>query len=374
MMGLRCTDLHVVLGATAVLRGLSAELPAGRLTAVIGPSGAGKSTLLHTLAGLCRPHRGGVQLDDDEVTGWPAERRRLGVVFQDLRLFPFLDVRENVAFGPQVAGLPPDEQRRRVERALALARATAFADRSVHTLSGGERQRVAIARALAMAPRGLLLDEPFGGLDAALRRELRDELRALIHELRLTTLLVTHDRDDAFALASHLLVLNQGRVEQAGEVATCYERPVSAFVAMLLGEATFLPVQQRRGERARLGGAWVEVCGAGTTAVLRPERVFLLPPRTPEEEARADGLTGQLLDARFSAGRWRLLVALPDHPTPLIALVDRPPASQLLHLGVRGPLPLIPDPDQPKENLMSDPAVRSDPTRAAATAHLAVRR
>ncbi|HEY7955921.1 MAG TPA: ABC transporter ATP-binding protein [Polyangia bacterium] len=332
-MQVRFDHLTVEMPGHLALDDVSGELASGSVTAVIGPSGAGKSTLLGVLAGLIKPDRGAVHFDGEEVTGHPPEARRLGVVFQELRLFDFLSARDNVGFGPKVAGIAPGERRRRVDEALALVRADRFADRPAKVLSGGERQRIAIARALATRPRGLLLDEPFGALDAELKRGLRDELGEVIRRLGLTVLLVTHDRDDAFALASRLIVLHDGRIAQAGDAAELYRAPASEYVATLLGEANLLPLDGRDGDQARAAGARFRVLGTGARAVIRPEALALVEP------AQAT-FRGTLVEARFAGGRWRLVVALRG-AAPLIALVDAPPSSAEVALLLRGPTPTV---------------------------------
>ncbi|HEX2571600.1 MAG TPA: ABC transporter ATP-binding protein, partial [Polyangia bacterium] len=230
-------------------------------------------------------------------------------------------------------------QEERVAEALELARAGDFARRSVRLLSGGERQRIALARALAIRPRGLLLDEPFGALDAELRRELRGELRDLVRRLGVTTVLITHDAEDVSALASRVIVLRAGRVEQAGTLPECYHRPASAYVATLLGEAALLPVTERQGERARLRGAmggtegaWVAVVGEGARVVVRPEQLVLVA------EAEGD-LSGQLVDIRFVAGRWRVTVELAGGGR-VVALMERPPADHRVGLRIVSAEPL----------------------------------
>lgn len=346
-------------GGQRLLDEVSGGVAPGEVTAVVGPSGAGKSTLLGVLAGLVRPDAGSLWFGDREVTRLVPEERRLGVVFQDLRLFPFLTGRENVAFGPRVLGLSGRDQDQRVAEALELARAGGFAERPVRLLSGGERQRIALARALALRPRGLLLDEPFGALDAELRRELRDELRELVRRLGMTTMIITHDAEDAFALASRMIVLRGGRVEQTGTLPECYHRPASAYVATLLGEAVLLRVMERQGERARLietvgaasatgtagatgaagtagtagtAGAWIPVVGEGARVVVRPEQLVLVA------EGEGD-LVGQLVDARFVAGRWRMTVELAGGGT-VVALVERPPAGREVALRIASTEPL----------------------------------
>ncbi|HSN32011.1 MAG TPA: ABC transporter ATP-binding protein, partial [Ideonella sp.] len=230
-------------------------------------------------------------------------------------------------FAPRVEGLPPDERRRRVDEALALVRAERFADRPARVLSGGERQRIALARALAMRPRALLLDEPFAALDAELRRTLREELRELMARLGLTALLITHDRDDAFALASRFIVLRDGRVEQAGDAAELYHRPASEFVATLLGDAALLPISARDGDRAEVLGQWIEVGGAGHRVVIRPESV--------EVAASGPGWPAELVDARFAGARWRLGLRLANGHR-LMALAPKLPDNGSVVLRLVG--------------------------------------
>jgi ABC-type sulfate/molybdate transport systems ATPase subunit len=320
-------NLRVDFPGHRALAGVSGELASGTVAAVIGPSGAGKSSLLGVLSGLITPDGGVVRFDGADVSAWPAERRRLGVVFQELRLFDFLSGRENVGFAPRVEGIAPDEQRRRVDEALTLVRAERFADRSARVLSGGERQRIALARALAMRPRALLLDEPFAALDAELRRNLRDEMRELVRRLGLTVLLVTHDRDDAFALASRFIVLRDGRVEQAGDAAELYQYPASEFVATLVGEANLLAIAARDGDRALVLGEWIPITGDGGRVVIRPESIEL--------SRSGPGWPAQLVDARFAGSRWRLSLQLLEGPR-LTALTDQVPSDGSVVVRVRG--------------------------------------
>jgi putative spermidine/putrescine transport system ATP-binding protein len=321
-MRIAFTQLRIDMPGHRALDDVAGEVASGSVTAVIGPSGAGKSSLLGAVAGLVRPDAGRVTFDGDDVTDWAPERRRLGVVFQDLRLFDFMSGRDNVAFAPRVAGLAADEQRRRVGDAIALVRAGGFADRPARVLSGGERQRIALARALAMAPRALLLDEPFAALDAELRRRLRDELRALIHQLGMTVLLVTHDRDDAFALASRFIVLRDGRVEQAGDATTLYEAPASEFVATLLGEATLLPIEERRDGKALVHGEWIEVIGDGNRVLLRPESLSAA-------DSGARGWAATVTDARFTGGRWRIVARLANDAALILHAATMPSSASV---------------------------------------------
>jgi putative spermidine/putrescine transport system ATP-binding protein len=320
-------SLRVDFPGHRALDGVSGEIASGAVTALIGPSGAGKSSLLGVLAGLVASGGGVVRFGDDDVTAWPAERRRLGVVFQELRLFDFMSGRDNVGFAPRVEGVSPVEKRRRVDEALALARAERFADRPARVLSGGERQRIALARALAMRPRALLLDEPFAALDAELRRSLRDEVGELVRRLGITVLLVTHDREDAFALASRFIVLRDGRIEQSGDATEIYARPVSAFVATLLGEVNLLPIHAREGDRADVLGQWIAVSGHGSTAVIRPEDIELAED--------GQGWPAQLIEARFVGSRWRLSLDVADGRR-LIAFAAALPQGSPIVLRPRG--------------------------------------
>jgi ABC-type sugar transport system ATPase subunit len=237
-----------------VVADVSLELPEGGITVVIGPSGSGKSTLLQLLAGLLHPDSGAIFFDGEEVTGVPTERRDVGVVFQSYALFPHLTVRENIAFGLRTSRFrrrallrrSSQTSHRRIEErvwdAAVLLGIERLLDRKPAELSGGEQQRVALARAVAPRPALLLLDEPLSALDARLRRGLRGELASLLRRLGTTVLYVTHDQEEAMLLAEHLVVLDGGRIVQAGAPLDLYRRPASSFVASFLGEANLLDV------------------------------------------------------------------------------------------------------------------------------------
>ncbi len=205
--------------------GVSFTAPTGAITAILGPSGAGKSTVLRLIAGLEEPDEGRVILDGEDVTDTPVQKRGVGFVFQGYALFGHLSVRENVVFGLRVRDVPRKEAVARANDLLHRVQLDGFADRRPSELSGGQRQRVAFARALAVSPRVLLLDEPFGALDAGVRLELGEWLLRLHDETGLTTLLVTHDQPEAFALAEHIVVLFDGFVAQAGKSAELRQRP-----------------------------------------------------------------------------------------------------------------------------------------------------
>jgi sulfate transport system ATP-binding protein len=233
-------------GDFTALQDVSLEVPEGSLTALLGPSGSGKSTLLRVIAGLEAPDAGVVCLEGADVTGVPAQKRGIGFVFQHYAAFKHMTVRENVAFGPKVRKRPKAEVREKVDELLALVGLDGFAERYPNQLSGGQRQRMALARALAVEPRVLLLDEPFGALDANVRAELRAWLRRLHERVPVTTVLVTHDQEEAMEVADCIAVLRDGRLEQVGAPRDLYERPANPFVMGFLG-----PVSRLDGELVR---------------------------------------------------------------------------------------------------------------------------
>jgi sulfate/thiosulfate transport system ATP-binding protein len=232
-------------GEFAALTNVSLEVAGGSLTALLGPSGSGKSTLLRIIAGLEFPDSGEILIAGSEATALKPQKRNVGFVFQHYAAFKHMTVRENVAFGLKVRKRPKDEIRDRVDILLRLVQLEAFATRYPAQLSGGQRQRMALARALAPEPEVLLLDEPFGALDARVRTELRDWLRRLHEEVHVTTIFVTHDQAEAMDVASQIAVMNQGRIEQVGDAMTLYDEPATEFVMQFVGEAN------------RLGERWV---------------------------------------------------------------------------------------------------------------------
>jgi sulfate/thiosulfate transport system ATP-binding protein len=227
-------------GDFTALDDVSVEIPSGSLTALLGPSGSGKSTLLRVIAGLERPDAGRVEIDGRDATGLPPQRRGVGFVFQHYAAFKHMTVRENVAFGLKVARRPKAEIKARVDELLELVQLPGLADRYPAQLSGGQRQRMALARSLATQPSVLLLDEPFGALDARVRKELRAWLRHLHDEVHVTTVFVTHDQEEAMEVADRIVVMNQGRVEQVGGPRDLYEHPANAFVMGFVGPVTHL--------------------------------------------------------------------------------------------------------------------------------------
>ena len=227
-------------GDFTALDDVSLEIPDGSLTALLGPSGSGKSTLLRIIAGLEVPDAGSVVIDGRDATALPPQQRGIGFVFQHYAAFKHMTVRENVAFGLRVRKRPKPEIDARVKELLAIVGLAGYAERYPSQLSGGQRQRMALARALAVEPSVLLLDEPFGALDAKVRAELRAWLRRLHDEVHVTTVLVTHDQEEAMDVADRIAVMNDGNIEQVGAPRDLYERPANSFVMGFLGPVTRL--------------------------------------------------------------------------------------------------------------------------------------
>jgi sulfate transport system ATP-binding protein len=234
-MSISVKDVSKRFGSFVALDRVSVTVPAGKLVALLGPSGSGKTTLLRVISGLEVPDEGQVFHEGEDVTSQPARERNLGFVFQHYALFRHMSVFENIAFALRVRRRPEKEVRQRVFELLHLVRLDGLEARKPSELSGGQRQRVALARALAAQPRVLLLDEPFGALDAQVRQELRQWLRRLHHDIGVTTILVTHDQEEAFEVADQVVILNRGKIEQAASPLEVFEHPASAFVMDFLG-------------------------------------------------------------------------------------------------------------------------------------------
>jgi sulfate/thiosulfate transport system ATP-binding protein len=239
-MGIRVINVTKRFGDFVALGDVSIEIPTGSLTALLGPSGGGKSTLLRIIAGLEEPDSGVVEIAGLDSTTLPPQRRNVGFVFQHYAAFKHLTVYRNVAFGLEIRKRPKAEIRDRVHELLRLVHLEQFADRYPSQLSGGQRQRMALARALAVEPQVMLLDEPFGALDAKVRKELREWLRRLHDEVHVTTVFVTHDQEEAMEVADEIVVVNNGIIEQVGTPDELYDQPANEFVMNFLGPVTRL--------------------------------------------------------------------------------------------------------------------------------------
>lgn len=240
-MSITVNQVSKKFGNFQALEDINLNVEPGTLVALLGPSGSGKSTLLRTIAGLETPDTGKVTINHRDATHLDIRQRNIGFVFQHYALFKHLTVRQNIAFGLDIRKKPRKLIKQKVEELLELIQLQGFGDRYPSQLSGGQRQRVALARALAVQPEVLLLDEPFGALDAKVRQELRNWLRRLHDEVHLTSLFVTHDREEAMAVADKIVVMNQGRIEQIGTPAEVYDRPANPFVMSFVGEVNIIP-------------------------------------------------------------------------------------------------------------------------------------
>jgi sulfate transport system ATP-binding protein len=286
-------------GSFQALDDVSLDVGSGSLTALLGPSGSGKSTLLRVVAGLETPDAGTVRLAGEDATALAPQKRGVGFVFQHYAAFKHMTVRDNVAFGLKIRKRPKTEILERVDRLLELVQLRGLGDRYPAQLSGGQRQRMALARALAPEPRVLLLDEPFGALDARVRAELRGWLRRLHEETHTTTVFVTHDQEEAMEVADTIVVMNAGRIEQVAGPRELYDRPANAFVMSFVGDAN------------RFDGAWV-----------RPHDVEVaLEPNGSTREAQVKRLVHRGFDVRAE------LVA--DDGAPLVAQLTRDAAETL---------------------------------------------
>ncbi|MGE5188917.1 MAG: ABC transporter ATP-binding protein [Gemmatimonadota bacterium] len=291
---LEIAGLRKAFGAKPVLSGATLEVRAGEMLAILGPSGCGKSTLLRIVAGLLDKDGGSVRIAGTDVDRVPARDRGVGFVFQDYALFPRMTVRENVAFGLRVRGTGAGERNGRAVAMLALVGLAGEADRPVDRLSGGQRQRVALARALAVSPRLLLLDEPLSALDIKVRERLRREIASVQKKVGITTLVVTHDQQEAMELGGRVAVMNDGRFEQVATPRDVYQDPATEFVARFVGEANVLPGQMYRGFAyagslaIRMVGGPAPPDGSPVKVILRPEDVAVRPAGIEEAgQARA---------------------------------------------------------------------------------------
>jgi ABC-type Fe3+/spermidine/putrescine transport system ATPase subunit len=339
-------------GSQHVLCDLSLAIEPGEVLALLGPSGSGKTTALRLIAGFESPDRGRIRVGGEDVTGLPPARRRFGMVFQHYALFPHLTVGENVAFGLETRGLGnlgKGEIRRRVDEALAQVDLPGFEGRRVGEISGGQQQRVALARALAPEPRVLLLDEPLSNLDPTLRERTRRELRRAIRKVGITTVLVTHEQEEAFHLGDRVAVLHGGILHQVGSPEDLYERPATRFVAGFVGRAsafpgTFEPDGDLGKVRLPGGSAWSGVPagelrpGDPAELVARPESLVFVPPGS------SGSLAGRVTERRYAGPVSYFQVAL-DGGSEVEVMAPSGAASEgdpvTLALGTSGPAPRI---------------------------------
>jgi ABC-type Fe3+/spermidine/putrescine transport system ATPase subunit len=340
---LEVQDLHKSYGDTPALRGVSLAVPAGAIVCLLGPSGCGKSTLLRLVAGLEEPDAGRILFEGRSLAGVPPHRRGFGLMFQEYALFPHLDVAANVAFGLRMRGEPQAASERRVAEMLELVGLAGYERRRVYQISGGERQRVALARSLAPSPRLLMLDEPLGALDRALRERLLDELRVILRRVGVTSIYVTHDQAEAFAIADTLVLMRAGLIEQQGPPETVYRAPATPFAARFLGLTNLVPatIRQVAEHEAVLStslGQLVAPAGSrltpgdSVTLVIRPEAADLA-----HHDEQPGVIRGTVAERSFRGGHTRLTLHHPSgHELALnLDAPDLPDVGQQITLVLR---------------------------------------
>lgn len=293
MAKLELDHLSKRYGEFHAVRDVTLDVAEGEFLVLLGPSGCGKTTTLRMIAGFIEPSGGAVRIGGHDITWQPPWKRNTGLVFQSYALFPHLTVNQNVGFGLEMRKVPPSEIAQRTAEALRLVRLEHLGERLPRQLSGGQQQRVALARALVFRPDVLLLDEPLSNLDAKLRHEVRVEIRELQRQLELTTVMVTHDQEEALTMADRLVVMSEGSVRQAGTQRDLYERPADRFVADFVGRSTFLDGHVESSGVFRTEGGLALRCngaaiGKGSLAI-RPERISIAPAPVEGAENSLEG-------------------------------------------------------------------------------------
>ncbi|MBX3414736.1 MAG: sulfate/molybdate ABC transporter ATP-binding protein [Pirellulales bacterium] len=328
-MSIVVTDISKRFGNFQALDNVSLNVEGGSLLALLGPSGSGKTTLLRVIAGLESPDTGTVHYEDEDVTYRAARDRNVGFVFQHYALFRHMTVFDNIAFGLRVRRRPRKEIRERVSELLHLVRLEGLEGRRPSQLSGGQRQRVALARALAIRPKVLLLDEPFGALDAKVRQELRAWLRRLHDEIHMTSVFVTHDQEEAFEVADHVVVMNQGRVEQVGTPQEIFDHPANPFVMDFLGNVNALSARVERG-RAVLGD-WELDYPEYPHAESRQATLYVRPHELELERAPngVPSLKAHVLRVNPTGSLAKVYLDIPDHGIAMNAEVSSARCAEL---------------------------------------------
>lgn len=321
-------------GTVTALDGLDLALAPGELVALLGPSGCGKTTALRVLAGLEDADSGQVLVDGRDVTRTPANRRGMGMVFQAYSLFPHLTAQQNVEFGLRLRGRARANRTQRAGAMLDLVGLAGHADRYPHQLSGGQQQRIALARALAIEPQVLLLDEPLSALDAKVRVQLREEIRRIQIEVGTTALFVTHDQEEALAVADRVGVMRAGRLEQLGPPADIYQRPATAFVASFVGLSNRLPGIAADGQ-VQVFGTRLPLVDQPSHAPVTGPVTAMVRPESIDVHTDPDG-DGRVLAASFLGPTSRVTVALPDGVT----VVAQVPSGRLPELTPGTPVRL----------------------------------
>jgi putative spermidine/putrescine transport system ATP-binding protein len=330
-------------GPNTVVKGFNFAVKKGEFISFLGPSGCGKTTVLRMIAGFETPTAGRITIDGQNVTALPANKRRIGMVFQAYALFPNMNVRENVAFGLKIAGMPRREIDARVDEMLALIQLEQLGGRYPYEMSGGQQQRVALARALAPKPQLLLLDEPLSALDAKIRVSLRDDIRRIQRDLGITTVFVTHDQEEALSISDRVVVMHEGRADQIGTPAEIYNRPETRFVAGFVGHLNTFDAVKASETQVMFAGQTLPSerslrgvsDGARITVALRPE-ALALAPRAPQDIA----IEGRVLDVNFLGSVIRAKVEVEGRPVSFDmfnqAGVTMPPVGQETRMWFSG--------------------------------------
>jgi putative spermidine/putrescine transport system ATP-binding protein len=317
-------------GSTHGLHEVSLDVRTGELVAVIGPSGSGKSTLLKLVSGLETGHSGRIALDGEDMSRTPVHQRHIGMVFQSYALFPHLSVLDNVAYGLKLRKVATAERRKRAQELLDVVALGEYAQRAVAQLSGGQQQRVALARALAIDPRALLLDEPLSALDASVRGHLRDQIRSIQQRFNATTLLVTHDQEEALVMADRVAMLKDGRLLQIATPREIYENPASRAVAEFVGLSTILPAKIGAPDRLDLGFAELaaptgsRAAGSAVHVLVRPEHIQADPPA-----GSINRLAGRTGAQRYLGALTRYDFEVAGAPRPFLAESATPAAEAI---------------------------------------------
>jgi putative spermidine/putrescine transport system ATP-binding protein len=363
--GLQLDGVVKRFGEHVVVNAASLNVGNGEIVALLGPSGCGKTTTLRLIAGFEKPDGGSIAIAGHSVIGQPPFRRQIGLVFQDYALFPHMTVAQNVDYGMRQHSVPATEREERRTRLLRLVRLEGLEHRRPSTLSGGQQQRVALARALAISPRLLLLDEPLSNLDAKLREVLRQELREILQSVHMTTLVVTHDQQEAIALADRIALMNSGRIVQIGTGREIYEEPATRFVAEFIGQSFWFTGKVGPGTDGRSqflcddGNAFVATAPQRSVGVrglsIRPEHVHLTPRSTDHNRIPAEVVLVEFFGAELMVHcrltRGGRIIAIPirsDDP-------DIPAPGTIIELGVAPERCRVVDDDFPKVGDTSRP-------------------
>ncbi|AJE45782.1 ABC transporter ATP-binding protein [Celeribacter indicus] len=343
MSFLKLDGITKTFGTNTVVKGFDLSVGQGEFVSFLGPSGCGKTTVLRMIAGFETPTSGQIRIGGTDVTALPANRRRIGMVFQAYALFPNMTARDNVAFGLKIAGLPKREIDARVEEMLALIKLGHLGDRYPYQMSGGQQQRVALARALAPRPQLLLLDEPLSALDAKIRVALRDDIRAIQRDLGITTVFVTHDQEEALSISDRVVVMYEGRADQTGTPAEIYNRPETRFVAGFVGHLNMFEAEKASETHVAFAGHHLPTprplpslqCGAPVTVALRPEALALT-----RRSAADVPISGRVLDVSFLGSVIRAKVEVQGRPISFDmfnqAGASMPPVGQTADLWFSG--------------------------------------